>query len=97
MASKYSRHDILESILDPSKVISEQYQNITVIKKDGASETGRLVDETADTLVLQPSMLSPERVTLKKSDVAEQRPGKVSPMPEGLLNQMTKDEINLNV
>ena len=32
-SSKYSRHDILESILEPSKVVSEQFQNSTIIKK----------------------------------------------------------------
>src|SRR5204863_8209940 len=45
-SSKYSRRDILESIIEPSKVISEQFQNYTIVKKDGDAETGRIVDET---------------------------------------------------
>jgi len=92
-SSKYSRHDILESIVEPSKVISDQYQNTMVVKKDGEAETGRIVDETDETVAVQPGPLSPDRVEIKKSEIAERRPSPVSPMPEGLLNQFTKDEI----
>jgi putative heme-binding domain-containing protein len=91
--SKYSRRDVLESIIEPSKVVSDQFQNYIVIKNDGDSETGRIIDETDDKVVVQPNPLSPERIEIKKSDIAERRPSKVSPMPEGLLNQFTKDEI----
>jgi len=92
-SSKYSRRDILESILEPSKVISEQFQNFTIVKRDGEAETGRIVDEREDKIVVQPSPLAPERVDIKKSEIAERRASKVSPMPEGLLNQLTKPEI----
>jgi putative heme-binding domain-containing protein len=92
-SSKYSRHDILESILEPSKVISDQYQNTMVIKKDGDAETGRIVDENDDIVAVQPGPLSPDRVEIKKSEIAERHPSPVSPMPEGLLAQFTKDEI----
>ena len=92
-SSKYSRRDILESILEPSKVISEQFQNITIIKKDGDDVSGRLVDEDGKRIVIQPSPLNPERVEIKKGDIAERRVSKVSPMPEGLANQLTENEI----
>jgi len=91
--SKYSRRDILESIIEPSKVISDQYQNYIVVKKDGDSATGKIIDETEDKIVIQPSPLLPERIEIKKSDIAERRASKVSPMPQGLLNQFDKDEI----
>jgi len=93
VATKYTRRDILESILEPSKVISEQYQNYTVVKKDGESETGRIVDEDNDRVVVQPNPLTPERVTIKKSDIAERRGSKVSPMPQALANQLSEEEI----
>ena len=92
-SSKYSRRDILESILEPSKVVSDQFQNITILKSDGSAETGRIVDENDDQIVVQPSLLASERVAIKKSEIVERRPSKISPMPEGLVNQLTKDEI----
>jgi putative heme-binding domain-containing protein len=92
-SSKYTRRDILESILEPSKIVSEQYQNFTVVKNDGDTETGRIVDENNDRIVVQPSPLSPDRVDIRKADIAERQPAKLSPMPEGLLDQFTKEEI----
>ena len=92
-SSKYSRREILESILEPSKVISEQYQSYTVLQKDGDGATGRIVDETEDKIVVQPNLLSPERVSIRKADVADRHPSKISPMPEGLVNLLSADEI----
>jgi len=92
-SSKYSRRDILESILEPSKVVSEQFQNYTVVKKDGEAETGRIVDETGQKIVVQPGPLSPDRIEIQKSDIVERRPSTLSPMPDSLLDQFTKEEI----
>jgi putative heme-binding domain-containing protein len=91
--SKYTRRDILESILEPSKVVSEQYQNVTIVKTDGEAITGRMVDETPSRIILQPSPFAASRIQIEKSEVAEQRPSKISPMPEGMVNLLTKDEI----
>jgi len=92
-ASKYSRSDILLSILEPSRVISDQYENTTVIKKDGDNATGRIVDEDDKRVVVEPNPLTSERVEINKSDIETRHPSKVSPMPEGLVNQLTKEEI----
>jgi putative heme-binding domain-containing protein len=94
IASRFSRADILSSIIEPSKVVSEQYQNITVTKKDGDDVTGRLLEETTDKLVLMVNPLEPDKkTTIKKSDVAKREPSKLSPMPEGLVNILSKDDI----
>ncbi|PYI88776.1 MAG: hypothetical protein DME26_02840, partial [Verrucomicrobia bacterium] len=37
--------------------------------------------------------LSSERVVIKKIEIAERRPSKVSPMPDGLVNLLTQEEI----
>ena len=74
-------------------MISDQYQNYTVSQKEGSSVTGRIVDETDDKVVLQPNLLSSERVTVKKSDMTGRAPSKLSPMPEGLANLLTQDDI----
>jgi putative heme-binding domain-containing protein len=90
---KYSRRDILESILEPSKVVSEQYQNYTVIQRNGEGATGRIIDETDNKVVIQPNPLSSERIEFNKADIAERQPSKISPMPEGLADLLTEDEI----
>ena len=94
VSSKYSRKDILESILSPSKVVSDQYQNTSIIKKDGEDVMGRITDENSERIVVTPSPLAPEvTVEVKKSDIEKRVPSKVSPMPEGLLNMLEHDEI----
>ena len=42
VSSRFARRDILESILEPSKVVSEQYQNVVVTTTTGKTIVGRL-------------------------------------------------------
>lgn len=93
-ASKYSRQSILESIIEPSKVISDQYQSTTIFKKDGDDVSGRLIEETKDHVVMLPNMLKPqETVTIPLGEIASRKVSKLSAMPAGLVNQLTQEEI----
>jgi len=92
-ASRFNRRDLLETIIEPSKVISDQYQNLTVTKKNGDDVTGRLVEETDQKVVLVVNPLTGDRAEVKKSEIAKRAPSKISPMPEGLVNVLTKEEI----
>jgi putative heme-binding domain-containing protein len=93
-SSKYSRRDMLDSLLNPSKVVSDQFQNTTVVKKDGDDVTGRIIDENAERIIVLPNMLAPEvTVAVPIAEIARREPSKISPMPTGLLNNMSKEEI----
>ncbi|MBN8249076.1 MAG: c-type cytochrome, partial [Verrucomicrobia bacterium] len=71
VSARFTRQDILDSILDPSRVLSEQYENTTIGLKDGEEHTGRLVQETEQEVVLLPDPLQPEmKVTVQKADIA---------------------------
>ncbi|MCL4787675.1 MAG: c-type cytochrome [Verrucomicrobia bacterium] len=92
--SKYSRRDILESLLEPSKVVSDQYQNFNIFKKDGDDVSGRIIDENAERIVVLPNMLAPETtIEVLLADIARREPSTVSPMPNGLLDNLTQEEI----
>lgn len=94
VSSRFQRRDLLESIVLPSKVISEQYQNMDVRLKDGDVVWGRIIEDTPEKLVVVPDPLKPDvKVTVKKSDIKNVGPSKLSPMPEGLINILSKDEI----
>jgi putative heme-binding domain-containing protein len=93
ISSRFTRSDLLSSILDPSKVVSEQYINMTVTKKDGDDVTGRVLEANDSKMVLLVNPLTGQKVELKRSEVARVDPSKLSPMPEGLVNILTKDEI----
>lgn len=92
--ARFKRVDMLESILDPGKVVSEQFQNTSLTMKNGDDHVGRLVDESADTFVLVPNPLEPnQRVVVKKSDVASRSFSKLSPMPNALMDGLSKEDI----
>jgi putative heme-binding domain-containing protein len=93
VASRFSRRDILESILEPSKVISDQYVNEVINTKSGKTVVGRVMDDTPEKLVVQPNPLSPELVSIKKADLESREPSKLSPMPDHLVDSLTADEI----
>jgi putative heme-binding domain-containing protein len=93
VSSRFKPRDILESIVEPSRVISEQFQNTVIETRDGDTLDGRIVEEDANRVVLQANPLLPEKQTIKKSDIKDRRASKLSPMPEGLINVLSKDEV----
>lgn len=91
---RYSRHDLLESLIDPNKVISDQYQSTKFLMADGKTVVGRVVNLNGNDLMVQTDMINPANLTIVKSDqIDEQTPSQVSMMPEDLLNTLTRDEI----
>lgn len=93
VSSRLNSHDILESILLPSKVVSELYQNTILSLKDGDDVIGRIVEENDQKLSVITDPIKNTKVEVRKSNVLSRRLSKVSPMPEGLVNFMTKEEI----
>ncbi|MEY4938916.1 MAG: hypothetical protein RIQ93_651 [Verrucomicrobiota bacterium] len=97
VASRFNRHDLLESILEPSRVISETYRQVTVTTKTGGSITGRVAqtDFRLPVLRLASDPLAPEdAIEVPKEDIVSYVESAVSPMPAGLLNRFTRDEIS---
>ncbi|MGH9371498.1 MAG: c-type cytochrome [Vicinamibacterales bacterium] len=93
ITSRFKRKDILESILWPSKVISDQYQAEMIELKDGKVITGVLVRESAAAVIVRTGE-NPERpVSVPKGQIANRAPSTVSLMPEGLLDGLTNEQI----
>jgi putative heme-binding domain-containing protein len=94
VAGRFSLHDLLESIVEPSKVISDQYQAINVRLKNGDSISGRVGNLNGANINIIEDMFDPGKMTnVKRADIESIEPSKVSPMPEGLLNSLQLDEI----
>ena len=60
---------------------------------DGQVLVGRVVEESPEKLVLRPNPLEDKTVTIVKSQIETRSPSKVSPMPVGLLNTFSKEDI----
>lgn len=90
LAKRFKRRDMLEAILSPSKVISDQYRSSTIITKDGAVING-LALPLGDTIsVVQQDG---KRVEIKRSEIEQQVVSLISVMPAGLLNNVKPQSI----
>ena len=73
--------DVLESIIDPNKVIADAYRQKIVELDDGRVITG-MVSETDDDWEITPDTLIPDKkVVVKKEKVVNMTDSPVSPMP----------------
>jgi putative heme-binding domain-containing protein len=93
ISSRFKRRDILESILEPSKVVSEQYMNTAFRLKSGDVILGRVMEETDQKVVVRTDPLKDTKTEIQKADVEARKLSPISPMPEGLVNNLSKDEI----
>src|SRR5437867_3969566 len=94
VAGRFSVRDLLESIIEPSKAISDQYGAVVIRKKDGEVVTGRVGNLSGDDLMVIENMFAPnDFANVKRQDIASMEPSKVSMMPEGLMNSLKEDEI----
>jgi putative heme-binding domain-containing protein len=84
---------LLESIILPSKIISDQYQAIEVITKHKHVVVGSVQSENEQQLIIRASPLSSETETVPKSEIAIRRPSKLSIMPQGLIDVLSEDEV----
>jgi putative heme-binding domain-containing protein len=94
VAGRFSLHDLLESIVEPSKVISDQYQAINIRLKNGDVISGRVGNLNGSEINIIEDMFEPGKMTnVKRADIQSIEPSQVSPMPQGLLNSLRLDEI----
>jgi len=94
LSGRFSARDILESTLDPSKQISDQYEAVTVVTVDGKVVTGRIVNLAGDSIRINTNMLDPDaQVGIDRKQIDEIVPSKISMMPKGMLNVLQEDEI----
>ena len=90
--NKFSTHDLLEAIIDPSKIISDQYGSSTVTFHDGKTANG-IVVEKGDLVEIYSADPKAPPVAANHSDIASIKPYPVSQMPAGLLNPVSENEL----
>ena len=91
VSRRFQRKEVLESVMHPSQVISDQYASKTVVTTAGLTYTGIVAPSGEKAIVvLQPSA---EKVVIPNDEVDEVVPSNKSAMPEGLFNNLTLEEI----
>ncbi len=91
IAKKQSKAQILDSILEPSKVIDPKYVSYIVLTSDGKSQTGLLVDRKQHMIALRNA--KDEEVRIPSDTIEELAPQRQSIMPELLLKDMTAQQV----
>ncbi len=97
IAARFSRRDVLASILTPSAVVAENYRNVQVQLQDGRSLVGRIGSEgdfRSETLRLATDPLAPGRIIeINKRDIERTKLADSSPMPDHLLDTFEEQAI----
>ncbi len=94
MAGRFSPRDLLESILDPNKEISDQYAAVEIRTTDERVITGRIVNLSADNVMVNTNMLEPGlNTTVDRKLIESMKPSKISMMPTGLMDTFKEDEV----
>jgi putative heme-binding domain-containing protein len=90
VARRFQRKEILESIVYPSHVISDQYASRVVVA-GGKSHAGMVTDhgQQGVTVLLNTG----QKVAIRREEIDEIQPSTVSAMPTGLLNPLALEEV----
>jgi putative heme-binding domain-containing protein len=90
---RYDERALLESILNPSKEIDPKYRDTAYILDDGKVVIGRPVQVDAARIVVETDPLTQATVTILRASIDETQPANVSPMPTGLADVLTREEV----
>jgi putative membrane-bound dehydrogenase-like protein len=90
-ATRFSREDLFEAIVNPSKDVAPPYRTTRFQLKDGQVHTGIIAFESADGYIVQTGATSTVRISTP--DVAALRPSALSLMPEGLLKTLKPGDL----
>jgi putative heme-binding domain-containing protein len=94
VAGRFTVKDLAEAIIEPGKVVSDQYAFEIIKKNDGTQVVGRTVDQKDEKLVVAVNPFDfNQTVEVVLSDVESTMPSPISPMPAGMINRLNKEEL----
>ncbi len=91
IGKKASKQDLLESILNPSKAVADQYINWQIETKKGLSLSGLIVEETPSAITLRDGNGKDHKI--EKGIIESRGKSPKSLMPDNLLAYMTEDDL----
>jgi putative heme-binding domain-containing protein len=90
---RLSTRDLLESILLPSKTITDGYATTEIETKSGEIVSGRIEREDDRVIVMRPPTATEEMLTLRKIDIRRRAFSQTSNMPTGMLNTLNESQV----
>lgn len=94
LGTRFTTKDMLEAIIEPNKVVSDQYAATVFTMKDGSSILGRLTNEDENTYFISQNPFAPEVIReIPKQDVLNTKYSYISVMYPGLINRLNEEEL----
>jgi putative heme-binding domain-containing protein len=94
VGGRFSVRDLAESILEPSKVVSDQYAFDTIIKHDGSQVVGKLIEEKDEHWIVATSPFDfSATIEVERNQIKDIKPSPISPMPAALVNRLNAEEL----
>ena len=90
---RFDLRSIAESIIEPSKVVDPKYHSTTFHLVSGRVVTGRSAQVSSGEIVVELDALRGTTERIARSEIESSHPSLVSPMPQGLLDTLTLEEV----
>ena len=90
--AKFSREYLVESVLQPHKVVAQGFQTVIYQMKDDSQQMGFVTGEADGVITLR--NVAGQVTKLKRADVRDERRDTKSMMPEGLAAGLTAEEFS---
>jgi putative heme-binding domain-containing protein len=91
IGAKYGKQAMLDAIVHPSEGISHEYVPTTFTLRNGEQISGLVAEERTDEIVVRLGPNQQQRI--RPADVASRSEMRVSLMPEGLLDNVSDQQI----
>jgi putative membrane-bound dehydrogenase-like protein len=82
---------LLGNIIEPSGVIQDDYKLVVVTTRDGRTYSGNVIEENERQVTMR--IVGQDQVKITKSDIQSREVTEKSMMPEGLLNNLSEEEV----
>lgn len=94
ITKKYKGTKLLQQLLEPSSEINEKFQTHKFLLSDGRVVSGVIHSTAKNHIEVMTNLLTPTVLTkIERDQIEDQVKSKVSAMPPGMLNVLTKQEI----
>ena len=90
---RFDLRALAESIVEPGRVVDPKYQVTTWVLADGRVVTGRAAQVGAAEITLETDPLAGRSEKIRRAEIESAHPATTSPMPSGLLDTLSLDEI----
>ena len=90
---RFQQKEIVESLVHPSQVISDQYRMMTVVTTEGLVHNGMPIPDATGADKVTLLLSDATKLEIPRDEIEEMLPSKVSVMPAGLLNELSLEQI----